>query len=68
MQEHLTDIDKKVNDNDILKEWLDSREETYLCYMANKDKKNNFKFDEFRENILRMFLTKIKSMLRSNLT
>ena len=38
--------------NDILKEWFDFREETYLCYADKQDRENELKFDDFRENIL----------------
>jgi len=43
---------RKVNEDDILKKWYDYMEETYLCYMTAEDKKHNFKFDEFKKNIL----------------
>lgn len=43
---------REVN-NDILKDWFDFREETYLCYMTDEDKKHDFRFDEFRNNILK---------------
>ncbi len=42
---------REVND-DILKDRLEFREETYLWYMTAEDKKHNFKFDEFLRNIL----------------
>ena len=41
---------RKVND-DILKDWLDFREETYLDFINNEDRKHTVKFDE----ILRRF-------------
>lgn len=44
---------RKVNEDDILKDWFDFREETYLCYMTDEDKKHDFRFDEFRNNILK---------------
>ena len=44
---------RDVNENDILKEWFDFREETYLCYADKQDRENEFKFDVFRENILK---------------
>ena len=43
----------EVNEDDILKEWFDFREETYLCYADKQDGENEFKFDFFRENILK---------------
>lgn len=44
---------REINENDILREWFDFREETYLCYMTDEDKKHDFRFDEFRNNILK---------------
>ena len=44
---------RDVNENDILKEWFNFREETYLCYADKQDRENEFKFDVFRENILK---------------
>lgn len=44
---------REVNENDILKDQFDFREETYLCYADKQDRENNFKFDFFRENILK---------------
>lgn len=41
---------RDVNENDILKEWFDFREETYLCYADKQDRENEFKFD-FLERI-----------------
>ena len=43
---------REVND-DILKEWFNFREETYLCYADKQDRENEFKFDVFRDNILK---------------
>ncbi len=42
---------REVSD-DILKEWFDVRETTYLCYADKQDRENELKFDDFRENIL----------------
>ena len=59
---------RDVNENDILKEWFNFIEETYLCYADKQDRENEFKFDGFREQIfLRIFLSRIKSMLINNL-
>ncbi len=44
---------REVNKNDILKEWFDFREETYLCYTDEQDRANEIKFDTFRANILK---------------
>ena len=42
---------REVND-DILKEWLEFREETILCYLNEEDKKHGL----FQTRILIMFL------------
>ena len=34
---------RNVNENDILKEWFDFREETCLCYADKQDRENEFK-------------------------
>ncbi len=44
---------REVNEDDILKEWFDFREETYLCYADKQDRENEFQFDGFREKILK---------------
>ena len=44
---------RKVNEDDILKEWYDCMEETYLCYVDEQDRANDFKYDPFREKILK---------------
>lgn len=41
---------REVND-DIIKEWLEFREETELGYLTEEDKKHNINFDEIIENI-----------------
>ncbi len=58
---------RKVNEDDILKEWFDFREETYLCYMSDEDKKHNFEFDEFKENILKNVPKQIKKYVEKQL-
>lgn len=42
-----------VNDNDILKEWLDYREQDVFGSLTEEDKKHHIYFDEIVENILR---------------
>ena len=42
---------RNVND-DILKEWLNFREETNLAFINNEDRKHTVKFDDFSEKIL----------------
>ncbi len=42
---------RKVND-DILREWLNYREETELGYLTKEDRKHTINFDEISEKIL----------------
>ena len=42
---------RNVND-DILKEWLNFREETDLAFINDADRKHTVKFDDFSEKIL----------------
>ena len=42
---------RNVND-DILKEWLNFREETDLAFINDEDRKHTVKFDNFSEKIL----------------
>lgn len=42
---------RNVND-DILKEWLNFREERYLAFINDEDRKHTVKFDDFSEKIL----------------
>ena len=44
---------RKVNEDDILKEWYDCMESTYLCYTNEQDREHEFKYDTFREKILK---------------
>ena len=44
---------REVNEDDILKEWYDCMEETYLCYVDEQDRANEFNYDPFREKILK---------------
>ena len=43
---------REVND-DILKEWLDIREQETFCTMTSKDREHSIYFDEVAENILK---------------
>ena len=43
---------REVND-DILKDWLDFREETDLAFVNDEDRKHIIKFDEVSEKILK---------------
>ena len=42
---------REVND-DLLKDWLEFREETNLAYLTEEDKKHYIQFDEISERIL----------------
>ena len=44
---------REVNENDILKEWLNSREEGLLGYLTEEDKEHHIYFDEISERILK---------------
>lgn len=44
---------REVNDNDILKEWLDYREQEVLGSLTEEDKKHHIYFDEISERILK---------------
>ena len=63
---------REVND-DILKDWLDFREETYLAFVNDEDRKHTVNFDEISEKILnsipktnRMFVEKQLKLLNSS--
>ena len=65
---------REVND-DILKDWLDFREETDLAFVNDEDRKHTVKFDEISEKILnsipkqnRNFVKKHLDLLDSNFT
>lgn len=44
---------REVNENDILKEWLNTREEGLLGYLTEEDKQHHMYFDEISERILK---------------
>ena len=44
---------REVNEDDILKEWLEFREETAFCEMSPQDKKYCICFEEISEKILK---------------
>ena len=63
---------RNVND-DILKEWLNFREETDLAFINDEDRKHTVKFDDFSEKILnnipkqnRKFVEKQLELLNSS--
>lgn len=57
---------REVND-DILKDWLEFREETLLCQLSDKDYKYSLNFDKFCEKILRNFSKDNKHFVQSQL-
>ncbi len=65
---------REVND-DIIKEWLEFREENLLRYTTEEDRKHCIYFDEISEKILnsipkqnRNFVKKLLDLLDSNFT
>ena len=63
---------RNVND-DILKEWLNFREERYLAFINDEARKHTVKFDDFSEKILnnipkqnRKFVEKQLNLLNSS--
>lgn len=42
----------RENKEDLLKDWLDFREETELAYLTEEDKKHHIQIDEISEHIL----------------
>lgn len=57
---------REVND-DILKDWLDFREETLLCQLSDMDYKYSLNFDKFCEKILRNVSKDNKQFVQSQL-
>ena len=64
---------REVND-DLLKDWLEFRDQTVLAYTTNEDKKHTIEFDEICEKILnsvpkqnRNFIQKQFNQLDDNL-
>ena len=57
---------REVNDSDILKEWLDYREQEVFGSLTEEDKKHHIYFDEIVENILRNIPKQSQNMLRNN--
>jgi hypothetical protein len=57
---------REVND-DILKDWLEFREETFLCQLSDKDYKYSLNFDKFCEKILRNVSKDNKQFVQSQL-
>ena len=57
---------REVND-DIIKEWLEFREETAFCEMSAEDKKHNIYFEEVVEKILKNVPNKNKKYVKNQL-
>ena len=57
---------REVND-DIIKEWLEFREETAFCNMTPQDKKYCIYFDELAEKILNNALKQNKKYVQKHL-
>lgn len=57
---------REVND-DIIKEWLEFREETAFCEMSPEDKKHNIYFEEVAEKILKNVPNKNKKYVKIQL-
>ncbi len=57
---------REVNDN-ILKDLLEFREDTFLCQLSNKDYKYSLNFDKFCEKILRNISKDNKQFVQSQL-
>ena len=58
---------REVNEDDILKEWFDFREETLLCQLSDEDYKHSLNFDKFCEKILRNVSKNNKQFVQSQL-
>ena len=57
---------REVNE-DIIKEWLEFREETAFCEMSAEDKKHNIYFEEVAEKILKNVPNKNKKYVKNQL-
>ena len=58
---------REVNEDDILKEWLEYREETAFCTLSLQDKKYCINFDEISENILKNVPSQNKKYVQKQL-
>lgn len=58
---------REVNENDILKEWLNSREEGLLGYLTEEDKEHHMYFDEISEKILKNVPKQNRKFVRQQL-
>ncbi|MDO4382150.1 MAG: hypothetical protein Q4C39_03690 [Clostridia bacterium] len=58
---------REVNEDDILKEWLDFREESAFCTLSSQDKKYCINFDEISKNILKNVPSQNKKYVQNQL-
>ena len=58
---------RKVQENDILKDWLEFREETLCTLSCAEDKRHLIYFDEIAEKIIRNVPDKNKQFVRKQL-
>lgn len=58
---------REVNENDILKELLNSREEGLLGYLTEEDKEHHIYFDEISERILKNVPKQNKEFVKKQL-
>ena len=57
---------RKVND-DILREWLNYREETELGFLTKEDRKHTINFDEISEKILNSIPKQNRNFVKNSL-
>ena len=57
----------RENKEDILKEWLDFREDTEFAYLTEEDKKHCIQFDEISERILKNVPNQNKKYVKKQL-
>ena len=58
---------REVNEDDILKEWLNSREEGLLGYLTEEDKQHLMYFDEISEKVLKNIPKQNKEYVKKQL-
>lgn len=58
-------MQREVKD-DLLKEWIDFREETAFCEMTPQDKNIVFILKRLQKKYLKMFRTRIRNMFKNN--
>ena len=58
---------REVNEGDILKEWIESRNEHLCCNLSDKDKLHRIEFDEICEQILKSIPEKNRLFVQKKL-